>query len=128
MEIQVSAIYDNDAKHRFLLQNPYECVRINERNTQCAGVMELADVRDSKSRVREDVRVRPPPPALSRNHDLWVSGFSFYGYHGMWLHLDCFDSELPAIFSYYFLIKPNRSIIGSEKKKEKHFYGCPVSS
>ena len=28
-----------------------------------AGMMELADVRDSKSRVREDVRVRPPLPA-----------------------------------------------------------------
>ena len=28
-----------------------------------AGVVELADARDSKSRVRKDVRVRPPPPA-----------------------------------------------------------------
>ena len=26
--------------------------------------MELADVQDSKSCVREDVRVRPPPPAV----------------------------------------------------------------
>ena len=28
-----------------------------------AGVVELADARDSKSRVREDVRVQVPPPA-----------------------------------------------------------------
>ena len=28
-----------------------------------AGVVELADALDSKSCVREDVRVRPPPPA-----------------------------------------------------------------
>jgi hypothetical protein len=28
-----------------------------------AGVVELADARDSKSRVRKDVRVQVPPPA-----------------------------------------------------------------
>src|SRR5574341_1014941 len=28
-----------------------------------AGVVELADARDSKSRARKGVRVRPPPPA-----------------------------------------------------------------
>ena len=28
-----------------------------------AGVVELADARDSKSRVRKDVRVQAPPPA-----------------------------------------------------------------
>ena len=32
-------------------------------NAIYAGVVELADARDSKSRVRKDVRVRPPPPA-----------------------------------------------------------------
>ena len=31
--------------------------------TVLAGVVELADARDSKSRVRKGVRVRPPPPA-----------------------------------------------------------------
>ena len=31
-----------------------------------AGVVELADARDSKSRVRKDVRVRPPPPAPNK--------------------------------------------------------------
>ncbi len=31
-----------------------------------AGVVELADALDSKSSVRKDVRVRPPPPAPSR--------------------------------------------------------------
>ncbi len=35
--------------------------------TQNAGVVELADARDSKSRVRKDVRVRPPPPAPRQN-------------------------------------------------------------
>ena len=35
-----------------------------------AGVVELADARDSKSRVREDVRVRPPPPAPRRKDPL----------------------------------------------------------
>ena len=33
-----------------------------------AGVVELADARDSKSRVRKDVRVRPPPPAPKNQH------------------------------------------------------------
>ena len=38
--------------------------------THDAGVVELADARDSKSRVREDVRVRPPPPAPRRKDPL----------------------------------------------------------
>ena len=37
-----------------------------------AGVVELADARDSKSRVREDVRVQVPPPAPINT---WVGGF-----------------------------------------------------
>ena len=35
--------------------------------SKIAGVMELADVPDSKSGVREDMRVRPPPPASHKN-------------------------------------------------------------
>ena len=35
-----------------------------------AGVVELADARDSKSRVREDVRVQVPPPAPFKNAQL----------------------------------------------------------
>ena len=42
-----------------------------------AGVVELADARDSKSRVREDVRVRPPPPARVR-----IPGFVFAAERG----------------------------------------------
>ena len=42
-----------------------------------AGVVELADARDSKSRVRKDVRVRPPPPAPSESPEsLDFTGFS----------------------------------------------------
>ena len=33
----------------------------------CAGVVELADARDSKSRGRKAVRVRPPPPAPAKS-------------------------------------------------------------
>ena len=35
-----------------------------------AGVVELVDARDSKSRVRKDVRVRPPPPAPRQNNTM----------------------------------------------------------
>ena len=43
-----------------------------------AGVVELADARDSKSRVRKDVRVRPPPPAphLKGSQSLEMAGFA----------------------------------------------------
>src|SRR3954469_3467316 len=34
-----------------------------------AGMAELADARDSKSRVRKGVRVRPPLPALSARRE-----------------------------------------------------------
>ena len=44
-------------------------------------MVELADALDSKSSVRKDVRVRPPPPAPSGNPEspvLWgLSGFSY---------------------------------------------------
>ena len=36
-------------------------------NVLQAGVVELVDARDSKSRVRKGVRVRPPPPAPRQN-------------------------------------------------------------
>jgi hypothetical protein len=36
-----------------------------------AGVAELADARDSKSRVLRDVWVRPPPPASFANRS-WI--------------------------------------------------------
>ena len=43
-----------------------------------AGVVELADARDSKSRVRKDVRVRPPPPAPNQyNPNLFPIGDGF---------------------------------------------------
>ena len=47
------------------------------RRATYAGVVELADARDSKSRVRKDVRVRPPPPApkAAQNEPL----FSWWG-------------------------------------------------
>ena len=45
--------------------------------TEHASVVELADARDSKSRVREDVRVRPPPPARVR-----IPGFVFAAERG----------------------------------------------
>ncbi|MBP2675181.1 MAG: hypothetical protein H6Q84_2021 [Deltaproteobacteria bacterium] len=41
-----------------------------------AGVVELADARDSKSRVREDVRVQVPPPAPLFFRQLHASWFS----------------------------------------------------
>ena len=39
-----------------------------------AGVVELADARDSKSRVRKDVRVQVPPPAPFKNAQLHLLG------------------------------------------------------
>lgn len=41
----------------------FPIIRYTEEAILYAGVVELADARDSKSRVRKDVRVRPPPPA-----------------------------------------------------------------
>ena len=47
-----------------------------------AGVVELADARDSKSRVRKDVRVRPPPPAPNAYNPNQIfqigNGFGFF--------------------------------------------------
>ena len=45
--------------------------------TEHASVVELADARDSKSRVRKNVRVRPPPlaPQAHRNFDRITVGF-----------------------------------------------------
>ena len=43
-----------------------------------AGVAELADARDSKSRVPRDVWVRPPPPALSERP---LTGLTAFGSH-----------------------------------------------
>ena len=40
-----------------------------------AGVVELADARDSKSRVRKDVRVRPPPPAPKSRRAIGAARF-----------------------------------------------------
>ena len=40
-----------------------------------AGVVELADARDSKSRVRKDVRVQVPPPAPFKNAQLHLLGY-----------------------------------------------------
>ena len=39
------------------------CINEMHNFSICAGVVELADARDSKSRGRKAVRVRPPPPA-----------------------------------------------------------------
>ena len=49
-----------------------------------AGVVELADARDSKSRVRKDVRVRPPPPAPNQYNPNQIfligDGFGLFGF------------------------------------------------
>ena len=42
-----------------------------------AGMMELADVLDSKSSGSDTVRVRPPLPAPNENPFTEVDGFSF---------------------------------------------------
>ena len=46
-----------------------------------AGVVELADARDSKSRVRKDVRVRPPPPAPNQGFQFSLESFNFSLYY-----------------------------------------------
>ena len=46
-----------------------------------AGVVELADARDSKSRVRKDVRVRTPPPAPKQGFQLLLESFNFSLYY-----------------------------------------------
>ena len=43
------------------------CYNLPARKNLLAGVMELADVPDSKSGGSDTVRVRPPPPAPERN-------------------------------------------------------------
>ena len=64
---------ENPYWHKTFIENRTEAVEsareavYKERPGRCAlddaGVVELADARDSKSRVRKDVRVQVPPPA-----------------------------------------------------------------
>ena len=46
-------------------------------NNICAGVMELADVTDSKSVDGNIVWVRVPPPAPRRGESLWLAAIYF---------------------------------------------------
>ena len=67
-------------RHRPPNARKYQNVFSHQKSTY-AGVVELADALDSKSSVRKDVRVRPPPPAPLGNPEspvLWrLSGFSY---------------------------------------------------
>ena len=51
---------------------------IREKFQAQAGVMELADVPDSKSGGSDTVRVRPPPPAPNKNESYDTKGIATF--------------------------------------------------
>ena len=77
-----------------------------------AGVVELADARDSKSRVRKDVRVRPPPPAPNQyNPNLFPIGDGF----GFIVFFDRYEA---THFRNGLERKPTSKPRGPRKKKQ----------
>ena len=77
-----------------------------------AGVVELADARDSKSRVRKDVRVRPPPPAPNQyNPNLFPIGDGF----GLFVFFDRYET---THFRNGVKKQPTSKPRGPRKKKQ----------
>ena len=81
-----------------------------------AGVVELADARDSKSRVRKDVRVRPPPPAPKNQHfrqEVLVFAYFIFETLKTGRHSLC----LPALWSLKFRLR-----LGENGAHVGHFF------
>ena len=79
-----------------------------------AGVVELADARDSKSRVRKDVRVRPPPPAPNQYNpnQFFPIGDGF----GLFVYFERYEQ---VYFPNGYRILPTSKPRGPRKKKPK---------
>ena len=89
------------------------CYNLPARKNLLAGVMELADVPDSKSGGSDTVRVRPPPPAPKQYNpnQIFPVGDGF----GLFVYFEKFED---THFKNGIIKRPNSKPRGPRKKKQ----------